>query len=129
MCRHISNAFCCLYISQRERQSLEHELPDRDERADSQDRIDYCLEQVTTPFLGAHQKPVGGLVLVFRFTDSLFVHAANLERCHLAAMTMVTTFLPDCFGSENRNRANQLKSDRMLRREMSCGSTGASAPP
>ena len=90
------DAECCLRTYRWQVHSLEHELPDGDDRAYDQEWIDQHLQQVATSFFRAHQKRVGRFMLVFWFIDFVCYcfHAANFKRRRLAAMTMIIKFLP-----------------------------------
>ena len=72
---------------------LLRELPDRDDRAENQDRINCHLDEVAALFFRANQKRVSGLfTLICRVC--LCIHDSNLVEQRTGAMTMVIKFLP-----------------------------------
>src|SRR5260370_13843806 len=72
-----SDAASCVQSSWRNIDGLMRELPDSDDRAENQDRINCHLDDVAALFLRANQKRVSGLVVLpfsFICRASLFFH-------------------------------------------------------
>ena len=81
---------------------LLRQLPDRDERAQAQERVDYYLEQVAALFFRANQKRVSGFVLFVWLSCRVcsFIHDLPSRGRRLAAMTTIITFLPRDIGEK-----------------------------